>query len=287
MRVVPVLFVLLLIACTSPKASEDSKEGYIPDSWIKERVTNSENRLQQSDGGRKVWKSIEAHGGLKNWYARGPIRFHFDYKPEDGSTRRNTYQTVDQWSIRSVHELASNREVKFGWDGENAWIWPDTVHLPINPRFWANTPFYFLGLPFVLADEGIIYHDLQSDSLNGHWCDLVKVTFEHGTGDAPDDFYVLYMDHSSHLQVALRYVVSYPGFFPEGEHSPEKIMVLKELQEVDGISLAVGYRTYWWREQVGDYITDIDVSEVSFEPDLPKEFFSMPSGAKIQDGFKY
>lgn len=285
-KIAPFL-IAFVMACGSQKTNSELEEvgGLIPTSWIQSRVGKAQLRLNETPEGKQVWDAIEAHGGLEKWFSNGVLRFHFDYKPLNGSIRRNSYQTVNQWSVQSVHELASNREVKFGWDGEHAWSYPDTAILPLNPRFWSNTPFYFLGLPFVLADEGIVFHSMKQDSLDGQVYDLVKVTYEKETGDAPDDFYVIYLDPSTHQLVALRYIVTYPGFFPDGGHSPEKIMKLKALQKVDSIYLSTGYKTYWWTGGVGEWITDIDVSEVSFDDELSNDFFVMPKGAKIQKEF--
>jgi len=83
----------------------------------------------------------------------------------------------------------------------------------------------------------------------------------------------------------LRYIVSYPGFFPDGGHSPEKIMKITGLQEVNGITLPTGYETYWWKDgQVGEHITNIDVSDHSFSNEVTKSFFQMPKNSRIQEG---
>ena len=280
------LIPLAFMACTgnTPKEQTDDKQ-FTPSTWISNRVNDSKQRMAESEAAQKLLESISAHGGLERWFANGPLSFHFDYLPLDGSTRRNTYQTINQWSVQSVHELASDRSIRFGWDGENAWVHPDTAEVPVNVRFWANTPFYFVGLPFVLADEGIQYHTLLADTLNGVAYDLVKVTYMADAGDAPDDFYVIYINQDSKLMGALRYIVSYPGFFPDGGHSPEKIMKITGLQEVNGITLPTGYETYWWKDgQVGEHITNIDVSDHSFSNEVTKSFFQMPKNSRIQEG---
>ncbi|WP_115868806.1 DUF6503 family protein [Marinoscillum furvescens] len=275
-----VLLIILSFSCQQP-----DETGWIPQSWIAERVADSETRMQQSAAGSRLLDAINAHGGMEKWFANGALWFHFDYQPLDDKTRRNSYQLVDQWSARSVHELATNREVRYGWDGRDAWVFPDTAELPVNPRFWSMTPFYFVGLPFVLADEGTQYEQLEPQQLNGRNYDLVKVTYTSGTGDAPDDFYIIYIDQQTSKMGALRYIVTYPGFFPNGGHSPEKIMILKGLQEVDGIWLATGYDTHWWKDGVGEHITTIDVKDVQFKPSVDREeAFAKPAGARLHEG---
>lgn len=289
-----VLIACLVIAgaCTTttkekkdlPKEDE-VKMAKVPDSWISTRVEESSKRLSETSAGKKILGSINAHGGLEKWFSNGPISFRFNYQPLDGGKQRDSYQVVDQWSVRSVHEVASNRNWKYGWDGENAWSLPDSIDVGVNPRFWSNTPYYFVGLPFVLADDGVILEELEPMDYKGVTYDLVKVNYEDGAGDASDDFYVIYINPETGLMGGLRYIVSYPGFFPNGGHSPEKFMEILGMQSIDGVTIPTGYNTHWFKEeQVGQHITAIEVTEVSFKADLPDAFFNIPEGAKIQEG---
>ncbi len=284
-----------LWSCSSSNQSDNmieeetdkvEKLAVAPDSWIQERTSKAEARLKSSEAGKLLWAAIEAHGGLTNWFSKGPISFHFDYRPLDGGMRRNSYQVVDQWSVRAVHEVAANRTVRYGWDGRQAWTFPDTANVGVNPRFWSTTPFYFIGLPFVLADEGVLLELLGQKEFDGVVYDLIKATYESGVGDAPDDFYVIYINPETKLMGGLRYIVSYPGFFPDGGHLPEKFMELKDFQTVDGITIPTGYNTHWFKEdQPAEHITTIDVTEVAFLPEILDSYFLMPPGSKVQEGY--
>ncbi len=106
--------------------------------------------------------------------------------------------------------------------------------------------------------------------MEGITYDLVKVTFGEGVGDAPDDYYVIYLHPESHLVGAYRYVVSYPAYFPEGGHTPEKIMVLDGKQVVEEIVFPESYRTFMWKdEKAGEHVTNITLSDIHFHPFLP------------------
>lgn len=282
LRLSVIVLIVTSFACTSPRQGKET--GLVPHAWVEDRVDRSKERLSQSDGGKLIDQAIEAHGGLGNWFSNGALSFHFDYMPTDDKTRRNTFQVINQWSVQSVHELAADRAIRFGWDGQTAWVSPDTAQVPINVRFWANTPFYFIGLPFVLADPGTIHTQLEADTLDGKPYDLVKVTYQSDTGDAPDDYYIIYLDQDTHLMVALRYIVSYPAFFPDGGHAPEKIMKLNGLVEVNGIKLATGYKTYWWKGSVGEHITNIEVDGIEFLTDITTDYFNRPADSREVTG---
>ena len=262
--------------------------GPIPPSWVTRRAAEARGRMTGSEAGALVWRAIEAHGGLEKWLGAGTLRFTFDYQPVGAPERRmHTRQKVDLWRARAVHEEldgdASGR-ARFGWDGEQSWIVPDAEAFPSPPRFWSLTPYYFVGMPFVGADPGTRYERLPDGDLDGQTHQRVKITYEPGTGDSPDDYYVLYLHPETHGLAALRYVVAYPGFFPEGGHTPEKIMRYTDLREVDGLQLAQTLDTYTWdgeTELPGEKVTDIDVTDLALGETYPGDAFAPPEGAVV------
>ncbi len=256
----------------------------VPDSWILERVSEAKSQLNKTEAGKIVWQAMQAHGGLQNYYENGPLSFHFDYVPLDGSTRRNTYQTIDTWSNRARHQRVDDRSQEFGWTGETAWKKvKDTTAFPFDMRFWALTPYYFLGQPFVLEGEGVQLEKLNDKTHNDEIYDAIKVTFAQGTGDAPDDYYVLYFGKDDHKLAVIRYIVSYPQYFPDGGHLPEKLMEITGTTVVNGIELATGYHTHWLTkdEKAGEHITTITVDTIKFLPDTEDSYFEMPEGADV------
>lgn len=271
-----------------PTKREAPKLAKAPDAWIKARATAAKKRLEGSEAGKLIWKAIEAHGGLETWYAQGPIRFRFSYRPLKGKKRDST-QTVDTWSSRAKHTLTEDKDVHFGWDGKQAWRLPKGKKLPVNARFWSLTPFYFVGVPFVFADKGIKLETKGEIRFERRKYKLVHASFTSGTGDAPEDFYVVYIDAKTHRVGGVRYIVSYPGFFPKGKHSPEKFMSYDGKQVVNGITFPKTFRTYTWnkkRNRPGRLKTKSTLSDVSFHPELLSSAFDVPKDAEILKGYK-
>lgn len=274
----------------APSAAAPVAVATPPASWVDGRVEDARTRLQASEAGRQLWAAIEAHGGLERWYANGPIRFRFAYTPVGGDRGPiDTRQLIDTWSSRAIHELPSNPAVRFGWDGASAWVSDADAELPANPRFWSLTPYYFVGLPWVLADPGVqVTADGEYD-FEGVTYDVVRATFE-GVGDAPDDYYRLLIHPDTGRVGGVIYVVSYPGFFPEGGHTPEKLMAFDGSQTVDGITLPTAYRTFRFDGEpgmhtLGDLVTNTTLTEVSFEPATPATAFDRPAGAVVREGY--
>lgn len=252
---------------------------------VEERVDDAQERLRATEAGQRIEQAIEAHGGLARWYGNGPLAFRFNYRPLDDGTPRDTYEVASYWSAQTRHRLAQDTTIQYGWDGQQAWAYPTDTLVPYNVRFWSLTPYYFVGIPFVLADEGINLTMMEPDTLAGSTYDLVKVTYEDGVGDAPDDYYVIYVGRDDKRVGAIRYIVSYPGYFPDGGHAPEKLMTYEGEQTVDGVILPKRYRTFWWKdEQRGEHITNITLSEVEFRPGVGADYFAVPAGAvRIED----
>ena len=259
----------------------------VPENWIENRVLKAKDKLQLSEAGKIVWDAMEAHGGLSNWFANGPISFRFDYKPLDGGRPRNTYQIIDTWRSRARHFSAVDSTQQFGWNGEEAWLKAkDSTIFNYNTRFWSLTPFFFMAQPFVLEGEGTHLELLSQVEFKDNLYHAIKVTFDEGTGDAPDDYYILYFNIRSRKLEVIRYVVSYPGYFEKGKHTPEKFMELSGEQIVDGITFPKKYKTYWLTDddKPGEHITDITLSEIKFLPGLESSYFDVPEDAKVLKG---
>ena len=125
--------------------SETDSKQYIPESWIVKRVEKAKSRLGQSEAGKIVWNAMDAHGGLQRWYANGPLSFRFNYQPLDGTTQRDSYQTIDTWSNRAKHTSVTDSTVHFGWTGDTAWIKAkDSTAFEYDTKFWALDPNLFL-----------------------------------------------------------------------------------------------------------------------------------------------
>jgi len=239
--------------------------------------------MNASEAGRLLAACIEAHGGLATWLRHGTVQFEFDYEPLGQPERRmHTKSDVDLWRARArQEELADDEddgeEATFGWDGEQAWIIPDAEAFPASARFWSTTPYYFIGIPFVLADPGARYERLEDAALDGVAHQLIKVSYESGTGDSPDDYYIVYMHPETHRVSAIRYIVSFPGRFAPGEHSPEKLMRYGDFTEVAGLWLAQSFDTFAYTAAgPGELVTSITAGAYHFGQTWEASHFAHP-----------
>lgn len=272
-----------------PKVEPASSASSAP--TVTARIASANERLGSSEAGKVVLQSIQAHGGLEKWFS-APVGFRFDYDSLVGGPKIDTFQVIDTQSSRARHVLVKDDQhafdgtgAEFGWTGTQAWSTKLPETFQGNPRFWSLTPYYFVGMPFVLADPGVKLTQEADAELDGVNCSVVRVTFDAGVGDAPDDYYVVYFDKETHVLKGLRYIVTYRGFFKDGGHSPEKLMKYTDHKTFGGLVIATRYPTYKWDPaiaKVGDKVTDIALSGFTFVSDSASNFFDAPEGAQIQ-----
>ncbi|MEM6336568.1 MAG: hypothetical protein AAF752_08370 [Bacteroidota bacterium] len=286
------LFAALVLSagCAEPQAPSEApatpaeSASFVPQDRIDARVAAAHERLEATEGGRLLREAIDAHGGLATWYANGPIAFTYRYGRGNGSALE-TAQVIDTWSSRARHEVLNRPdslgEATFGWTGQEAWAMPNAGAVPTNARFWALTPYYFVSMPFVLADPGVNLEAAGQMSVEDRTYDLVYATFDSGTGDAPDDYYYVLIDPETKQVGGVRYIVSYPGFYEKGQHSTERLMLYDGAQTIDGITVQEGFRSFAWTGAgKGEAAATGTTTNVRFESALPSDYFDMPAEAE-------
>jgi hypothetical protein len=249
--------VLVLAGCGEGEPSDETAN-VVPREEAQRRAEAARNRLAQNEGGQRVLQAIEAHGGLEAWYRAPTSSYTWAYANKGADLRFKSFLVVDNRTRRAYHDLLLTgtyddpREVdaRFAWDGEQAWIAPDSIEQP-NPRFWALSGFYFQQIPFVLADPGLNYTALPDDTLDGTPHDMVQVTFDQGVGDSPGDTYTLYLDKDSGRVDAIRYTVSYGKDVEPGADLPETFFDYEDYVTIHGLTVPTRFEGYSYSEGEG------------------------------------
>ncbi len=168
------------------------------------------------------------------------------------------------------------------FDGRRAWVWPPDAEVR-RARFHLLTWPYFLAAPFKLRDPGVHLEDRGEMLLqDGRKMPAVKVTFDPGTGDAPDDWYIVYRDPRTDRVAALAYIVTYGKSVEQAEKEPH-VAIYEDYQTVDGVALPTRIRFYDWSEDKGAYgdaLGEVVVESMRFRDDLSDDAFVKPAGAR-------
>jgi len=279
--------------CTDPQPAPDAAtdDNVVPTPQVQAAVEAARQRLTQSEGGRRVLRAIEAHGGLAAWYRAPTSSYTWEYANTDLDLRFKSFMVVDNRTRRAYHDLltlgayddAPPVNGRFAWDGERAWIAPDSLQQP-NPRFWALTGFYFQQIPFVLADPGLNYRVRPDDTIDGTPHDMVEITFDRGVGDAPGDTYLLYLDKDTGQVDAIRYTVSYGKDVPPGADLPQTFFDYQDYITVDGLTVPTRFEGYAYSEQtgIGDTLRNEAVADsISYRRPFDASKLRAPDDARL------
>ena len=227
-------------------------------------------------------RSVEAHGGLARWQSFGGVEYDLTWENVKGARKDHqlfNLRTRDGVITSAAYTLVSAK-------GE-VWIAPGLDALGgTPPRFYMWTPFYFFGMPFVFADPGAKQESLGRKSFQSREYDTTRVTFQSGTGDSPEDYYVAYVDPDSGQLRLVEYVVTFPSIRkgkPIDQLEPHAIL-FEEWQQADGLRVAKAASFYNWKNGniEGEPLGKLTFSAARFTekpPDNAK--FAKPEGAVV------
>jgi hypothetical protein len=89
-------------------------------------------------------------------------------------------------------------------------------------------------MPFVLADDGIIYEDAEAITFEGKQYPGIKISYEANIGTSPDDNYILYYDAETYQMHWLAYTVTFRSKKPSDRYN---LLRYKEWETVNGLVL--------------------------------------------------
>lgn len=138
-------------------------------------------------------------------------------------------------------------------------------------RFDIFTWSYFLSLPYKLNDKGTKWSEAVSKKWGETFYNTAKLSFESGTGDAPDDWYVLYQNPETKVLEGAAYIVSYGKGKEAAEKEPHAIKY-DGFKTVGVVPFATSWSFHMWndKEGYGKQIGSVELSNVKFTtiPDL-------------------
>jgi len=249
------LLALLVIACSTPQTETEKAPSYdhLPEILL---------------------AGLEAHGGINKWQNMQTLEYDLT---KDSMIE---HQLIDLQSRKVL--LSTNPDTyTIGFDGKEVWVSPNKAAYPGNSaRFAHNLYFYFYAMPFIAADPGINYEELPNDSLNGEVYDAVKISYNAGVGDAPDDEYILYFNQETHQMEWLLYTVTY---FTGEKGTRYSAINYSEWQSLNGLLLPevlTGYK--FEKDTIGEKRYDRIFKNVTISPTpADQSIFEMPTQAEI------
>jgi len=144
-------------------------------------------------------------------------------------------------------------------------------------RFDAYTWSYFFLFPYKLSDDGVQWQDLGQMQYPKKTYNPYKLTFAAGTGDDPQDWYIVFADPKSKLIDHAAYIVTANKSQAEAEKDPHAISY-SEYKNIDGIPIAHQWTFWEWRKDKGltKELGSAEIYNVQFVADTISDF-SVPA----------
>ena len=254
-RIAIVTLGLLAASCGT---SENKKD-------IPKAEKSQEIKADLSKYPKELVKVFDAHGGVQNWknqkmltYKKGGEKFMTDLH-----SRQNVLET---------------EKFKMGFDGKAAWIQQDSTYFKGNPEFYHNLYFYFLAMPFVLSDDGIMYDttDVKPITVDGKTYKGVKISYNSGIGSSSKDNYILFYDEDTYQMKWLAYTAT---FFSDQVSDKFSLIKYEDWKNFNGTTLPMKLTWYDFTDyKVGQPKGPATVfDEIILSNDQPnKDLFTKP-----------
>lgn len=259
-RILIIAFVFALVSC---KQAEEKKD------YSKEQLDVTTSIYPEN-----ISKVFKAHGTLEKWNNFENLIFEIE-KPE-GNEKTTT-------ALKNRESLIETNTFAIGYDGKEVWLQEkDTTKYKGNPRFYYNLMFYFYAMPYVLADDGIIYTDVEPLQFDGQEYPGIKIGYESGVGESPEDEYIIYYNKETYQMEWLGYTVTY---FSKEKSKKFSYIKYSDWQMIGGMKLPKTLE--WYVVEDGKPTTkrnamnfvNIELSRQKSSMDL----FKKPEDAKLID----
>lgn len=223
-------------------------------------------------------RAIETAHHKTEYLSNATISFDIELHWGGGKAlQANVLQRTDGTRIRVRKTTGS--DILF--DGADKWLTTAGQEDP-NARFDLFTWHYFFSLPWKLSDPGTRWQPLPDRVLEGYDCRSGRLSFEPGTGDAPDDWYLVFSDKKDGLLRGAVYIVTYGGKDAEAAGKNPHAIIYSDFRPVEGIPIAHTWTFYGWdtdsldkKEALGTAV----IRNVHFAAENPEDF-AVPAGAK-------
>ncbi|MEW4922565.1 hypothetical protein [Algibacter sp. 2305UL17-15] len=256
------LFLLLIISMVSCKDAKKETTDYSKENLDVTTSIYPEN----------ISKVFDAHGGIDNWNKMQSLVFTI--KKPNG----NEVTTTDLKNRKSLIEMPKHT---IGYNGKDVWLKnKDTAQYKGKPKFYYNLMFYFYAMPFIVGDDGIKYEASKPLEFEGQTYPGIKISYESGVGESPEDEYIVYYNKDSHKMEWLAYTVTY---FSKEKSKEWHFIKYSNWQNVDG--LIVPKTLTWYNVENNLPVSkrnDLEFINIRLSKEKPEaSMFEAPVGAKI------
>ncbi|MFT4833117.1 MAG: hypothetical protein ACI815_002781 [Psychroserpens sp.] len=261
-----IMLFICLISCKEAKKTDQPT--------LEVEATSKVEQLDLSKYPQDLVRIFDAHGGLHNWKNKKSLVYEIP-KPENTETHTtNLYTRKDR---------VEGDDFSMGFDGKQVWLMDNNNSYEGDPVFYHNLMFYFYAMPFVLADDGIVYGTAEDVIFEGRTYPGISISYNPGVGTSYKDEYFIHYDPETFQMAWLGYTVSYRS----GERSDKvKWIRYNDWMQVADVILpkSLSWYSYEGKTMKESQNTVPFENVVLSETAKPDSFFEKPPQAKFVEG---
>lgn len=225
----------------------------------------AQHAIDESKYPENLLKVFGAHGGLNLWNQQQSMAFEIVKEP------KNEVHIID---LKSRKDRVEGANFKMGFDGNEVWMEADSSYKG-NADFYHNLMFYFYAMPFVVADDGIIYSETEPLVFDDKTYPGIKISYHDGVGVSPKDEYLVHYDPETYQMAWLGYTATY---FTQQKKETFNWIRYDNWGETDGLILPNSMS--WYKVEEGKLVeprNTVSFVELKFtETPLENEVFAKP-----------
>ena len=159
--------------------------------------TETKSAIKKENFPTEIAKIMQKHGGIELWRKQKTLSF-------------NKGEEVHSVDLHSRKTVINSPNYSLGFNGKEIWL-HEIKEKSFKSRkdFYYNLYFYFYAMPFVLADDGIIYEKTDDLFFEGKNFPGIKISYKANVGSSPDDNYIIYYNKETYQMEWLAYTVTF------------------------------------------------------------------------------
>ena len=175
-----------------------------------------------------------------------------------------------------VYTMTNSSAIRLDYDnGKKLLLNNDEVYTYADPiptrkisdRFALFTWQYFFMAPFKLGDPGTNWEELPTITVGNNSYQSQMLTFDKGTGDGPNDYYIMHPDPTTNLLSHMGYIITAGRTDIQNAEANAHAISYQDYKEVNGVPFSHKwiFSNYTKGLGLGEQIGEATVSNIKLE----------------------
>lgn len=244
-------FVIFLIFCLSCKESSVSTTTSTTKSIQEAPETNHPSFVSDMEVAHQKTKLL----------SNGIVCFNLDMTFGSRKSQMKIFTTPSSSAIRVDKK-----------DGPSTVMVDGNIYSDADSSKWRSEQFgiytyqYFFMAPYKFSDQGTVWKKLPKMKIEDRMLNRAQLTFETGTGDSPNDWYMVHSNPETNRVEYIGYIVTGGGTSIEEAEKNAHAIKYSDYQMVGGIPFAKKWEFFDYNKTtgLGDKIGEGEIKNIEF-----------------------